>query len=125
MSPGRSTNENGQYFFGGLAAGTYTVRVITATLPSNGAGLTNTVDPDGGTASQSSVTIAAGGINLAQDFGYRPISRQPVNAISGTLWKDTNADGTLPGSGETGRFQNVTRGALRRQQRQRRAGRLR
>ena len=41
------TNENGQYFFGGLAAGTYTVRVDTTTLPNGGAGLTNTVDPDG------------------------------------------------------------------------------
>ena len=38
------TNENGQYFFGGLAAGTYVVQVDTGTLP---AGVTNTVDPDG------------------------------------------------------------------------------
>lgn len=102
------TNENGQYFFGGLPADTYTVRVSTTTLPGGGTDLTNTVDPD--TASpgnnQSSVTITAGGINLAQDFGYRDTTTP--NSISGTLWEDTNADGTLPGSGEAGRFANVT-----------------
>jgi protocatechuate 3,4-dioxygenase beta subunit len=97
-----NTNENGQYFFGGLAAGTYTVRVVTNTLP---AGLTNTVDPDGGTANQSSVTIAAGGVNLAQDFGYRDTSSP--NTIGGTLWEDVDADGTKDG-GETTVYPNVT-----------------
>ncbi len=105
-----TTNENGQYFFGGLAAGTYTVKVVTSTLPGGGANLTNTVDPDltpGVTGdSQSSVTIAAGGINLTRDFGYRPVSPQAVNTISGTVWQDTNADGTL--AGESVYFPNVT-----------------
>jgi protocatechuate 3,4-dioxygenase beta subunit len=103
-----TTNENGQYFFGGLAAGTYTVKVVTTTLPGGGANLTNTVDPDTASPgnSQSSVTIAGGGINLNQDFGYRPVSPQAANTISGTVWQDTNADGTL--SGEAVRFQNVT-----------------
>lgn len=89
-----TTNENGQYFFGGLPAGTYTVNVVATTLPNGGTGLTNTVDPDGGTANQSVVTLAAGGINLAQDFGYRPVSPQAINNLSGTLWNDTDADGT-------------------------------
>ena len=40
------TNENGQYFFGGLAAGDYTVQVDYNTLPNGGLGLTNFVDPD-------------------------------------------------------------------------------
>ena len=58
MIAAHRTNENGQYFFGGLAAGTYTVRVDTTTLPNGGMGLTNTVDPDGGRRnSQSTVTI--------------------------------------------------------------------
>lgn len=99
------TNENGQYFFGGLAAGTYTVQVATSTLPGSGIGLTNTVDPDGGTASQSSVTIAAGGVNLVQDFGYRDTSTP--NTIGGTLWTDTDADGVLDG-GEADRFAGVS-----------------
>ncbi|MFI0606907.1 MAG: SdrD B-like domain-containing protein, partial [Anaerolineae bacterium] len=99
------TNENGQYFFGGLAADTYTVQVIATTLPAAGVGLTNTVDPDAGTANQSNVTIAAGGINLVQDFGYRDTSGS--NAIGGTLWEDTDTDGTLD-AGETTRFAGVT-----------------
>ena len=96
------TNENGQYFFGNLPAGTYVVQVQTTTLP---AGLTNTVDPDGGNNSSSTVVLAAGGINLAQDFGYRDTTSP--NTISGTIWKDTDADGTLEG-GEAGRFGGVT-----------------
>lgn len=95
------TDENGHYTFGGLPAGTYTVRVVTATLPS--AGLTNTVDPDGGTPNQSTVVLAAGGINLAQDFGYRPPN---PNTIGGTIWEDVNADGTK--SGENKVFPGVT-----------------
>ena len=57
------TNEAGLYFFGGLPAGTYTVRVVTTTLPNNGTGLTNTVDPDTTNPgnSQSSVVLAAAG----------------------------------------------------------------
>ncbi|NLE56866.1 MAG: hypothetical protein GX616_00785, partial [Planctomycetes bacterium] len=97
-----TTNENGQYFFGGLAADTYTVRVVTTTLP---AGVTNTVDPDGGTANQSSVTIGTGGINLAQDFGYRDASAP--NTVGGTIWKDVDADGTKE-AGETAVFPGVT-----------------
>jgi hypothetical protein len=96
------TNENGQYFFGGLAAGTYVVKVDTTTLP--GTGLTNTVDPDGGTPNQSTVSITAGGVNLLQDFGY--VAPNP-NTISGTIWEDSNADGTLDGT-EPGRYEGVT-----------------
>jgi protocatechuate 3,4-dioxygenase beta subunit len=40
------TDANGNYYFGGLADATYVVKVVTATLPNGGAGLTNTVDPD-------------------------------------------------------------------------------
>ncbi len=99
-----TTNENGQYFFGNLSpTATYVVKVDTTTLP---AGVTNTVDPDGGTANQSSVNLAATGpVNLLQDFGYRDTSSP--NTISGTIWKDTNADGSLVG-GEAGRFAGVT-----------------
>ena len=55
--------------FGGLPAGTYVVRVDTD-HPA-GRGVTNTVDPDGGTANQSTVTWRPDAVNLAQDFGYR------------------------------------------------------
>ena len=94
-----ATDANGNYYFGGLPAGTYVVRVATSTLPNGGAGLTNTVDPDGGVAGESSVTLASGQINLDQDFGYRPTV---PNTIGGTIWEDRNADGTLTdGTGGT------------------------
>ena len=99
-----TTNENGQYFFGGLdTTAIYVVKVDPATLP---VGVTNTVDPDGGTANQSTVNLATSGpINLLQDFGYRDTSHP--NTISGTIWQDTDANGTLS-AGETGRWAGVT-----------------
>jgi len=99
-----TTSENGQYFFGGLPAGTYTVDIDLATLPNYGTGLTNFVDPDGGTPHRAVVTLATGQVRLDQDFGYRAVTGY---AISGTIWNDRDANGTLAG-GETGRFQGVT-----------------
>lgn len=100
------TDENGNYSFGNLPAGTYTVEVVTNTLPNGGTGLTNTVDPDGGTANRSEVTI--GGtqplINLDQDFGYRPAA---PNSVGGTIWEDVDADGALE-AGEPSRFEGIT-----------------
>ena len=99
------TDPNGRYYFGGLPAASYVVRVDTNTLPNGGVGLINTVDPDTANPgnSESLVTIGDGGINLLQDFGYVP---SVPNAIGGTLWKDCNADGTLD-SDETPRWQGV------------------
>ncbi len=94
-----TTDENGSYAFANLAAGNYVVKVATATLP---AGLTNTVDPDGGTASESAVTLAAGQVNLGQDLGYRG-----TNTVSGTIWTDADADGFMDTS-ETGWLAGVT-----------------
>lgn len=106
-----TTDENGNYFFGDLDPnGTYTVRVDTATLPNGGAGLTNSVDPDGNTASESVIDLTNDpdtvndGVNLGQDFGY---SADTPRDISGTIWEDTNADGTLDGD-EPDRFGGVT-----------------
>lgn len=98
-----TTDENGQYYFGGLAAGTYTVNVVTTTLP--GVGLVNTVDPDGGTPNVSTVTIAAGASNLLQDFGYRDPTNP--NSVGGTIWEDTDSDGTQD-AGETNVFSGIS-----------------
>ncbi|MGB5687581.1 MAG: SdrD B-like domain-containing protein, partial [Candidatus Electrothrix sp.] len=101
------TDSNGQYVFGGLNKTlTYQVHVDTATLPAGGAGLTNSVDPDGGTAHQSTVDLNADsdGIVLDQDFGYKA---DTPNTISGTLWNDLNGDGTLD-AGETNGLGGVT-----------------
>lgn len=88
-----TTNENGHYYFGNLPAGAYTVTVNTGDLPP---ALQNTVDPDGGADSKSIVNLPAGGINLAQDFGYRT-SANP-GAIGDLVWNDTNADGVKDAS---------------------------
>lgn len=90
------TNEYGRYFFAGLTAGTYTVTVDTTTLP---AGVNNTLDPDGGTASTSTLTIGANEINMLQDFGY--VAASP-GTIGNLLWKDTNADGIYQPDGMDG-----------------------
>lgn len=90
------TNQNGQYFFANLPAGNYVVKVDTSTLPG---GLTNTVDPDTSNSpvNESGLTLASGQVNLAQDFGYRDLSSP--NTVGGTLWRDTNVDGTLDADG--------------------------
>ena len=98
-----TTDENGNYWFGGLnPTAAYQVRVDTATLP---AGLTNTFDPDGTLDSQSAPNLGApgsdgvndpdgvdNGINLGQDFGYRP-SNGSAGSIGNLVWLDANADG--------------------------------
>ena len=99
------TNENGHYQFGGLLDDTYTVRVATTTLPNAGVGLSNTADPDGGTANESNnVVIAGGNINLVQDFGYQV---NIPNTVGGTIWSDNDADGTQDGS-EINEYAGVT-----------------
>jgi uncharacterized repeat protein (TIGR01451 family) len=93
-----TTNAAGQYLFSGLANGSYIVSVPTApaaygTFTGPGA------DSDGVTAGIQKGATIAGGVNvLTVDFGYR--STDP-RAISGTVWKDLDADGTING-GETG-----------------------
>ncbi len=100
-----TTDENGNYLFGGLdATAIYVVKVDETTLP-GGAVYTNMDDPNAGTTSESTVDLSiTAGINLDQDFGYA--ATVPV-AISGSIWEDTNADGTLDGT-ETTMFAGVT-----------------
>jgi len=84
------TDEQGRYLFAGLDDGDYTVVVETTTLP---AGLANTVDPDGGNDSSSTVTIAGGNTDLDQDFGYVVADAADAGRIGNLLWNDKNADG--------------------------------
>ncbi len=63
------TNSSGYYYFSGLYAGAYEVRVDDSTLP---AGLTPIYDYDGIiTPHVADVTLAAGERNLDVDFGYQ------------------------------------------------------
>ncbi len=98
------TNENGQYFFGGLPAGSYSVDVDLNSLPNYGTDLTNFVDPDGGMPNRAGFSLANGEVNLNQDFGYNTSAGY---TIGGTLWMDTDVDGLLDG-GESNRFAGVT-----------------
>lgn len=103
-----TSDENGHYYFAGLSTNdaTYVVKVSTNTLPGTLGQLTNTVDPDGGTANQSTVTLTgASPVNLAQDFGYADLTAP--NSISGTVWNDHNGSGVLD-AGETNRYAGVT-----------------
>ena len=68
--------------------------VDTTTLPP---GVTNTVDPDGGFDSMSTVnlTLTNGPINLAQDFGYRPTAA--AGSIGNLVWLDRTPTASTTG----------------------------
>jgi len=75
------TDANGNYGFGSLAAGVYTV---TVTPPSS---VTQTVDPnEAGVCvscdSSSTITIATGETNSVQDFGYQSLATPGICPIS-------------------------------------------
>jgi uncharacterized repeat protein (TIGR01451 family) len=88
-----TTDENGQYLFTGLADGEYTVSIDQASLIP---GIINTVDPDGGLDSISSVTITGGNTDLAQDFGY---AAENPGRIGNLIWFDRNGDGVYTPDG--------------------------
>ena len=85
--PTTTTDTNGLYFFGGLAGGTYTVRVDTTTLP-GGASPTYDLDGVGATPHAASATLAAGATRTDVDFGYRGDA-----SLGDRVWLDRNDDG--------------------------------
>ena len=102
-----TTDNNGMYLFGGLPADTYKVKVDVLTLPgaaSIPAGLTQSADPDGVMDNESTTAIAAGTQDLIRNFGY---TAAIPNTISGTIWEDMDANGTLDETTPT-YFENVT-----------------
>jgi fimbrial isopeptide formation D2 family protein/uncharacterized repeat protein (TIGR01451 family) len=88
-----TTDSNGQYLFDRLPDGDYTITVDTATLPG---GMEQTADPDGGNDNSSVLTLAAGGVNRDQDFGYTG-----TGTIGDTIWFDVDGDG-VQDAGESG-----------------------
>ncbi len=91
----RTTDSNGVYSFDGLAAGNYTVRVVSSTFPVGG--LAPTYDLDGtGTAHTAAVTLAAGQDRTDVDFGYRG-----TRSLGDRVWNDADGDGSQDAS-ETG-----------------------
>ncbi|MGZ8964379.1 SdrD B-like domain-containing protein, partial [Methylomagnum sp.] len=93
--PTATTNGGGAYTIGGLAAGAYSVRIDTSTLP---AGYVTTYDVDGkATANVASVTLTAGQTRTDVDFGYQ----QQNASIGDRVWNDADGDGGQDG-GEAG-----------------------
>ncbi len=80
------TGPSGAYSFTALPAGTYTVRVDTATLPADT--VTPTADRDGLFDATTTVTLAAGSSLLDVDFGFRPLG-----SIGDTVFADGDGDG--------------------------------
>ena len=89
-----TTSGDGNYSFTGLRPGTYTVEVVTSTLP---AGLDiATFDLDGGLDGRTEVTLAPGDARTDVDFGYRG-----DGSIGDRLWEDENGD-DVQDAGEPG-----------------------
>lgn len=86
-----TTDSAGAYLFDRLPAGVFSV-----TLSNLPAGVTPTVDPDGGADNSSQLTLAGAEANLAQDFGYAGDA-----GVGDLLWLDVNNDG-IRGANEPG-----------------------
>ncbi|MGB1249470.1 MAG: SdrD B-like domain-containing protein [Candidatus Promineifilaceae bacterium] len=89
-----TTDENGNYSFGGLPLGnTYTVTIPASNFASGGVleGMTNSYDPDNDDDNAGvGVTLTSSNpVNLDQDFSYTGGAGQLGNLI----WLDSNADG--------------------------------
>jgi hypothetical protein len=97
------TDENGYYSFGNLEPSlSYQIEVDETTLPDT---VSQTVDPDTTIDNTTIIDLDdTGPIDLSADFAYEA---DTPNTISGTIWEDLDADGTLEG-GEAGRFNGVT-----------------
>ena len=74
----QTTVGDGNYLFENVAQGNYTVMVDETTLPANI--LMQTGDPDAALDSMSMLSLAAGGENLQQDFGYRQAKHVLIEA---------------------------------------------
>ncbi|MEM1324942.1 MAG: SdrD B-like domain-containing protein [Bacteroidota bacterium] len=93
------TDENGNYYFGGLPLD-MTYQVIISTDPMDNPvleGLVNVSDPDGDDNNEGDIvtlTISVP-IDLDQDFGYLADPNETVGSIGNKVWEDTNANGML------------------------------
>jgi uncharacterized protein (DUF2141 family) len=89
-----TTSGDGNYTFANLAPGTYTVKVVSSTLP---AGTAPTFDLDGiATANTATFSLTAGQNRTDVDFGYRG-----TLSIGDRVWNDANANGVQDAT-ETG-----------------------
>ncbi len=93
------TASDGTYLFPDLPDGDYLV-VVTDTENIID-GMTNSVDPDGGTMNQSAVSVS-GGDEMTEDFGYVPSGHDAADGFIGDLvFLDINGDDSFD-AGEPG-----------------------
>jgi hypothetical protein len=99
------TDENGHYGFAGLDPGSfYEIQVRQSTLPgAPNSDLEPSVDPDGTLDSKTVRDMSTvGPVDLSADLGYNVSAAAIARTITGTVWDDRNADGTLnAGAGST------------------------
>jgi uncharacterized repeat protein (TIGR01451 family) len=88
-----TTDSTGKYFFPGLVAGTYVVKV---TPP---ASTTLTGDPDTTLDSQHTVVLSTDQQYLTADFGYRPSGSGSIGDI---VFEDVGNDGAFTSGTDTG-----------------------
>lgn len=104
-----TTDSNGSYLFSDLGAGTYTVQVVTTTLPAElSATTTGPANSDYVNQAQPyTVILSAGDENLTADFGYNWNDSADVNGnlnnaeLGDRVWIDANSNGRQDG-GELG-----------------------
>ena len=94
-----TTDENGNYIFGGLLADTYSVKVTDTRNILNT--LVPVSDADGNNNLVSTVTVNGTEDNIIQDFGFAPTAHLPAQGIIGnTIFIDANNDFAItPGEG--------------------------
>ena len=91
-----TTDADGFYLFTDLPDGSYTVEVVTDTLPQGWSAASTYDGPDGGSDSSSTVALSGGTHDRAQDFSYPP-SATPLGVIGDTVWFDANSNHDGPG----------------------------
>ena len=94
-----TSDQNGNYAFGNLPAGSHTI-IVT---PPGGSNPTSDLDGVGGPDSQHSFTLAAGGTNNGEDFGFLG-----TGSIGDTIYWDVDNDGSQD-AGEAGLFNVAVR----------------
>ncbi len=90
--PTTTTDLNGNYTFGDLADGTYSVVVDNVNSP--GTGYTNTLDPEGTISPNNSsdpIAVSGGNIYSGNDFGYNETGSSTIGDV---LFVDWDGDGT-------------------------------
>lgn len=95
-----TTNANGDYSFGSLPPGDYSVVVVRSGIPTD---YVQTGDPDSVKDDHTDVTIVDANI-INRNFGYQP---NGTASIGDTVWRDMNGNGLQSGPTETG-IANIT-----------------